>query len=85
MSFYWKFVDTLVYNIATISAIIVGLTQFLIRAYKENDGASKVRKGINQSLLFVNKVTSNVYELVNANALPVQDVKVTKTTKRRSA
>lgn len=85
MSFYWKFVDTLVYNVATISAIIVGLTQFLIRAYKENDGANKVRKGINQSLLFVNKVTSNVYELVNANALPVQEVKVTKTSKRRSA
>lgn len=88
MTFYWKFVDTLVKNIATISAIIVGVSQFLIRAFNENDGADKVRKFVNQTLRLVNHSTSVVYELVNANALTVptiQEVKSTKTSKRRAA
>ena len=82
MTFYWTFVDTLVKNIATISAIVVGISQFLIRAFNENDGANKVRKFINQTLFLVNSSTSTVYQLVNANVLPTQDVKVTKTNKR---
>ena len=85
MTFYWTFVETLVKNVATISAIIVGVTQFLIRAFNENDGANKVRKFINQTLFLVNSSTSTVYELVNANALPIQEVKVTKTRKRVAA
>ena len=88
MTFYWKFVDTLVKNIATISAIIVGVSQFLIRAFNENDGATKVRKFVNQTLRLVNHSTSVVYELVNANAVPVptiQEVKATKTSKRKAA
>ena len=85
MTFYWKFVDTLVYNIATIGAIIVGVSQFLIRAFNENDGVSKVRKFINQTLFLVNRSTSIVYKLVNANVLPIQEVKATKTSKRKAA
>ena len=88
MTFYWKFTDTLVKNIATISAIIVGVSQFLIRAFNENDGANKVRKFVNQTLFIVNRFTSVVYELVNANDVPVpaiQQVKVTKTSKRVAA
>ena len=88
MTFYWKFTDTLVKNIATISAIIVGVSQFLIRAFNENDGANKVRKFVNQTLFLVNRFTSVVYELVNANDVPVpaiQQVKVTKTSKRVAA
>jgi hypothetical protein len=85
MTFYWTFVDTLVKNIATISAIVVGISQFLIRAFNENDGANKVRKFINQTLFLVNRSTSTVYQLVNANALPIEDVKVTKTNKRTAS
>ena len=85
MTFYWKFVDTFVKNIATISAIVVGVSLFLIRAFNNNDGANKVRKFINQTLFLVNRSTSTVYELVNANALPIQEVKVTKTRKRVTA
>jgi hypothetical protein len=85
MTFYWTFVDTLVKNVATISAIVVGVSQFLIRAFNENDGANKVRKFINQTLFLVNRSTSTVYELVNANALPIQEVKVTKTNKRTAS
>ena len=85
MTFYWTFVDTLVKNVATISAIVVGISQFLIRAFNENDGANKVRKFINQTLFLVNSSTSTVYQLVNANALPTQEVKVTKTNKRTAS
>jgi hypothetical protein len=85
MTFYWTFVDTLVKNVATISAIVVGVSQFLIRAFNENNGANKVRKFINQTLFLVNRSTSTVYELVNANALPIQEVKVTKTNKRTAS
>jgi hypothetical protein len=85
MTFYWTFVDTLVKNVATISAIVVGVSQFLIRAFNENDGANKVRKFINQTLFLVNRSTSTVYQLVNANALPIEDVKVTKTNKRTAS
>ena len=85
MTFYWTFVDTLVKNVATISAIFVGVSQFLIRAFNENDGANKVRKFINQTLFLVNSSTSTVYQLVNANALPIEDVKVTKNKKRTAS
>ena len=88
MTFFWKFVDTLVRNVATISAIIVGVSQFMIRAFNENDGANKVRKFVNQTLFIVNRFTSFVYSAVNANVLPTtntQAVKVTKTRKRVAA
>jgi hypothetical protein len=85
MTFYWKFTDTLIKNVATISAVVVGVSLFLIRAFNNNDGANKVRKFINQTLFLVNRSTSAVYALVNANALPIQEVKVTKTRKRTAA
>jgi L-asparagine transporter-like permease len=70
MTFYWKFFDTLVYNVATICAFIVAVSQFLIRSFNENDGGNKVRKFINQSLFFVNRSTSAVYNFVNKDTLP---------------
>jgi hypothetical protein len=70
MTFYWKFFDTLVYNVATICAFIVAVSQFLIRSFNENDGSNKVRKFINQTLLFVNRSTSTVYNFVNEDTLP---------------
>jgi hypothetical protein len=88
MTFYWTFVDTLVKNVATISAFVVGVSQFLIKSFNENDGASKVRKFINQTLFVVNRFTAFVYKVVNANVLPAvntEAVKVTKTRKRSAA
>lgn len=78
MSFYWKFVDTLVYNVATIAGFIVGVSQFLIRAFNENDGANKVRKGVNQTMLFVNKVSSSAYEKTKVEVVETSKVEVTK-------
>ena len=91
MTFYWKFVDTLVYNVATIAGFIVGVSQFLIRAYNENDGPNKVRKFINQSLLFLNKLTSAAYEYTNQDVIETPakaEVKVIQTrtrSRKRSA
>lgn len=83
MTYYWKFVDTLIYNVATICGFVVGVSQFLIRAFNENDGPNKVRKFINQTLFFVNKLTSAAYEFTNQNVIetPVKE-KVQVTTKR---
>ena len=42
--FATKFYQTLILNVATIAAIVAGTLQFLVRAYKENNGPEKVRK-----------------------------------------
>lgn len=52
-SFYWTFIDTLIMNVATIAAIVVGLCQFLIRSYNENNGPEKTRKVMQTVLQFV--------------------------------
>jgi len=70
MTFYQKFFDILVYNVATICGFVVAVGQFLIRSFNENDGSNKVRKFINQTLLFVNSSTSAVYNFVNEDTLP---------------
>jgi hypothetical protein len=35
-SFQKTFIDTLILNVATISAIVVGIVQFAVRSYNEN-------------------------------------------------
>lgn len=78
MTFYWKFFDTLVYNVASICGFVVGVSQFLIKSFNENDGASKVRKFITRTLFFVNGLTSVAYNKLNENTLP----EVKKTSRR---
>ena len=80
-SFYWSFVNTLILNVATIAAIVVGIVQFLVRAYKENNGAQKTRKVIQTVLQFVDKIVSQLLPLVDTD-VPVVKV-AQKTTKRR--
>jgi heme/copper-type cytochrome/quinol oxidase subunit 2 len=80
-SFYWSFVNTLILNVATIAAIVVGIVQFLVRAYKENNGAQKTRKVIQTVLQFVDKIVSQLLMLVDTD-VPVVKV-AQKTTKRR--
>jgi hypothetical protein len=91
MTFYWKFVDTLVHNIATISAIVVGVVQFFIRSFNENNGREKVRVATLQFLKFVD----TLIEFGKAQLSPAEVVEqpqvvsafdtVTKIRKRRSA
>lgn len=80
-----KFYQTLVLNVATISAIVVGIIKFAIRAYNENQGEEKVRKVMQTILQFVDTFVEygKVYfaEPVSV-VVPVVKV-VQKTTKRR--
>ena len=76
-----KFYQTLLINVATISAIVVGIVQFSVRAYKENNGSEKVRKVIQTVLQFIDTIVEQLQALVNTD---VPEVKVArKTTKRR--
>jgi len=52
-SFQKTFIDTLILNVATISAIVVGIVQFAVRSYNENNGNEKVRKVMQTALQFV--------------------------------
>jgi hypothetical protein len=55
-----KFTQTLLFNLATISAIVVGIVQFAVRAYKENNGNEKVRKVMQTVLVFINTNTERL-------------------------
>jgi hypothetical protein len=79
-SFYWTFIDTLVYNIATIAAVVVGITQFAIRAFNENNGAQKVRKVTQTVLQFVDTSVDKLQVLVNTD---VPEVKVARKSPKR--
>jgi hypothetical protein len=76
-----KFTQTLVLNIATIAAIVVGLVQFAVRAYNENDGNEKVRKVMQTVLQFVDTIVTKLQVVVD-NDVPV--VKVAQKTTKRS-
>jgi len=80
-TFYWTFIDTLIYNLATIAAIVVGVCQYLIRAFNDNNGADKTRKVIQTVLRFVDAIVDKLMPLVDTD---VPDVEVAqKKTKRR--
>lgn len=81
-TFYWSFIDTLIYNIATISAIVVGLYQFAVRAWTENNGNEKARKFLIQTLRFVNTLTATLY--ANLNHEMPESVPVKKVAQRRT-
>lgn len=80
-TFYWTFVDTLIYNIATIAAIVVGLCQFLVRAFNDNNGQEKVRKVIQTVLQFVDTSVDKLMPLVDTD---VPQVKVAQKKTKRS-
>ena len=54
-----KFIQTLLFNIATISAIVMAIVQFAIRAYNENNGNEKVRKVMQTVLAFVDTLVEH--------------------------
>ena len=57
-TFTQSFVNTLVFNVATIAAIVVGVVQFAVRAYNENNGNQKVREFTLSVLRFVDSLIS---------------------------
>jgi hypothetical protein len=79
--FATKFYQTLILNVATIAAIVVGIIQFTVRSFKENNGAEKTRKVIQTVLQFVDTIVEQLQALVDTD-VPVVKV-AQKTTKRR--
>jgi len=83
--FVSKFYQTLVFNVATICAIVVGLSQFLIRAYNDNNGNEKIRKVTQTVLTFINTNTERLLaQLTEPEATPVPVRKVAHKTAKRS-
>ena len=78
--FYWTFIDILVYNVATIAAIIVGIVQFAVRTYNENNGNEKARKVMQTVLQFVDTIVQHG-KVYFADPVPVAKV-AQKRTKR---
>lgn len=75
-----KFIQTLIFNVATISAIVVGIVQYSVRAFKENNGAEKTRKVIQTVLQFIDTIVGYLQAQLNTEE-PVVKV-AQKTTKR---
>jgi hypothetical protein len=76
-----KFTQTLILNVATIAAIVVGTIQFLVRSYKDNNGPEKTRKMMQTVLQFVDTINAQLLTQINTD-VPVVKV-AQKTTKRR--
>ena len=73
--FVTKFYQTLILNVATIAAIVVGIVKFGIRAYKENNGPEKVRRVMQNVLKFVDTIVGNLqYQLQLNTGVPVEKV-----------
>ena len=71
--FVTKFYQTLILNVATIAAIVVGIVQFAVRAYKENNGTEKTRKVMQTVLQFVNTIVGDLQYQLNTG-VPVTKV-----------
>jgi hypothetical protein len=77
-----KFYQTLILNVATIAAIVVGIVQFAVRSFNESNGTEKTRKVIQTVLVFINTNTERLMVQLTEPTVPVVKV-AQKTTKRR--
>ena len=68
-----KFYQTLIFNVATIAAIVVGIVQFAVRAYKENNGPEKTRKMMQTVLQFVDTINAQLLTQIDTD-VPVVKV-----------
>ena len=68
-----KFYQTLILNVATISAIVVGIIQFTVRSYEENNGTERIRKMIQIVLKFINRIVGDLQYQLNTG-VPVTKV-----------
>lgn len=76
-----KFIQTLILNVATIAAIVVGIVQFAVRSFNENNGAEKTRKVIQTVLRFVDTTVEKLQAIVDTD---VPQVKVATKSPKRS-
>jgi F0F1-type ATP synthase membrane subunit a len=68
-----KFYQTLIFNVATIAAIVVGIVQFTVRSFKANNGPQKTRKVMQTVLRFVDSIVSQLQAQMNTD-VPVVKV-----------
>jgi hypothetical protein len=71
--YYKTFTKTLVLNVATISAIIVGIVSFMVRSFNENNGKEKVR---NVTLTVLDKIDLMILKTMDIVDPDVPDVEV---------
>jgi hypothetical protein len=67
-----NFMQTLIFNIATICGIVVGVIQFSIKAFNENNGAEKMRNFTLTVLKFVDAMVAQVTEKLDTDVPPVE-------------
>jgi hypothetical protein len=79
--YYSSFYKTLVLNVATISAIVVAVVTFAIKAFNENNGAEVLR---NYTLTVLNFIEKIVAKNVPIDDTPVPVVKVAQKRLRKS-
>ena len=72
-----KFYQTLILNVATIAAIVVGILQFVVRAYNENNGKEKLRKVMQTVLKFIDTIVGDLQYRLNTG-VPVTKVAQTR-------
>ena len=68
-----QMIQKVLFNVATICAIIVGVITFALKAFNENNGAEKVRNFTLTVLDFVDDIIIKVMDLVDTD---VPDVEV---------
>lgn len=62
--FYWRFVNTLMLNLATIAAVVVAVVSFTYRGIREwytNGGKDMMVSNTCKLLQFVNKTAERLY------------------------
>jgi uncharacterized membrane protein len=64
-----RFIQVLIYNVVTITAVVVGIFQFIARSWNENELGQKLKAVINKILRFIPIVTSKLYTLLNQDQL----------------
>jgi uncharacterized membrane protein len=64
-----QFIQVLIYNVVTITAVVVGIFQFIVRSWNENELGQKLKEVINKILRFIPIVTSKLYTLLNQDQL----------------
>ena len=53
-----------VYVLVTAAAVIVGLTQFVIRSWKENDMSTKTKNATLKTLAVIDTVSANLRDVI---------------------
>lgn len=71
--YYQNFYKTLVLNVATISAIIVGVVSFAVRSFNENNGSDKLKNLTLTVDEFIDEIIAQITSKLDTD-VPVKEV-----------